>query len=415
MARIYYTTSSTAVSTFTGNTNFNEKVSLTFTPNANKNYAIFWSGVVSGSSITNFNNVRLQKTTGTAATLQQFDVDRDDLLEEQALTGLAIYTAPGSPTQESFAVEGQTSVGTDSIYLSDVHITALELTADDLFSYASESISTNNNFYQSTDEIDAPIGDWYVFGSAAVNVNTTTIGSRGLMGVRMFLDGGEDTYMEHDSWYSENANNWTPYWGIVTASLGGQSFWQLQTKDNTAGTTSVRYRTLLALKKSGFYESFAAVDELLTTASTATITKLSLTATPTLEANTLVLSTWAMEPPGEVSVQAVSDFQKDDISVYTGANELLLEGQSIYDLFQEGYASVYNLPTSAVTWRTRLRSTSGTFLVGMKNTAIVMLALDSPEIPSGGVGNPATITSSPIGSVFTIRQTGPGNFVVGTQ
>lgn len=413
MARIYYTTSSTALSSFTGNTNYNEKVSLTFTPNANKNYAIFWSGVVSGSSITNFNSIRLQKTTGTVITLQQFDIDRDDLLEEQALNGLVVYTAPPSPIEESFSVQGQTSVSGDSTYLSDVHITALELTADDVFSYTSESISTDTNTYTNTDEIFVPIssGDWYIFASAAVNVNTTTIGSRGLMGVQIFSDSTNLGYMTQDSWYSENANNWTPYYGIVTSSVG--DFFNLQFKDNSAGTTSLRQRTLLALKKSGFYESFYAVDETLTTNSTVEATKLTLTATPTLAANTLVLSTWAMEPPGEISTRADSNFQKDGTSVFIGANELLLEGQSLYDLFQEGFVSVYNLPTSQVSWALRYKSTSGAFPVGMKNAAILMLSLD--DIPTSTAGSFVNISTVGGVNIFRISQQQIGPAVVGSQ
>lgn len=411
MARIYYTTSSTDLSSFTGNTNYNEKVSLTFTPNANKTYAIFWSAVASGSSITNFNNVRLRKTTGTAETYQEFEIDRDELLEEQSLTDFSLYTAPASPTQESFAVEGRTSVTTDTIYLSDVHITALELTAEDIFTSASASTSTNTNTYSTTDSITVGAGDWYIFGSAGVNVDTTTITARGLMGVR--IHDGTTTYMEHDSWYSENVNNWTPYWGIASVSPVSSTTYNLQFKDNTAGTTSLRYRKLLALKKSGFYESFYAVDQTLTTTGLTEVTKLTLTATPTLAANTLVLSTWAMEPPGEVSVQAYSNFRKDGTSIFTYAGELLLEGQSLYDLFQEGFVSVYNLPTSEVSWTLRYRSTSGAFVVGMKNAAILMLSLDGDVVSN--VGSFVNMSTIGTGNIFRISQQQIGSAVVGSQ
>lgn len=411
MARIYYTTSSTALSSFTGNTNYNEKVSLTFTPNANKTYAIFWSAVVSGSSITNFNNVRLQKTTGTAATFQQFEIDRDDLIEEMSVTDFALYTAPASPIQESFAVEGRTSVGTDTIFLSDTHITALELTVDDIFTSASASTSTDSNTYSSVNSIEVGAGDWYVLASAGVNVNTATIGSRGLIGVR--IHDGTNTYMEHDSWYSENAANWTPYWGIASVSPASTTTYNLQFRDNSAGTTSLRYRKLLALKKSGFYESFYAVDETLTTNQTVEASKLTLAATPTLAANTLVLSTWAIEPPGEISTQGVSNLTKDGTSVFTTAGEILIEGQSLYDLFQEGYASVYNLPTTAISWALRYRSTSGAFSIGMKNAAILMLSLDG-EVTSN-VGSFVNISTVGGVNIFRISQQQIGSAVVGSQ
>lgn len=413
MPRIYYTTSSTGLSSFTGNTNYNEKVSLTFTPTANKTYAIFWSTVLSGSSITNVNNIRLRKTTGTPEIYQEFEIDRDELLEEQSLTDFSLYTAPASPTQESFAIEGRTSVTTDTIYLSDTHITALELSAEDVFVSASASVSTNVNTYATTDSITVGAGDWYIFGSAGVNVNTTTITARGLMGV--IISGSDNTsYMEQDSWYSEAVNNWTPYWGMFSASVASSTTYNLQYKDNSAGSTSLRYRKLLALKKSGFYESYFTGSYALSTTGLTEATKVTLTATPILSGNTLVLSTWMMEPPGEVSTQAFSNLLKDNTTVFDHAGELLLEPQSIYDLFQEGYARVYNLPTSQVTWALRFRSTSGAFITGMKNAAILMLALDEPAAPIGGTGVLARISTTGDGSIFRISQNQIGSFVRGS-
>jgi len=412
MARIYYTTSSTSLSSFTGNTDFNEKVSLTFTPNANKTYAIFWSAVVSGSSITNVNTVRFRKTTGTSEVLQQFETRRDEINEEHSWTSVVLYTAPTSPTQESFAVEGKTSVTTDSIYVSDTYITALELTADDIFVSASASTSTNVNTYSTTDTITVGAGDWFIFGAASYNVNTVTIGSRGLMGIRLSGSNGT-TFMETDSWYSEFDGNWTPYWAIGTASVAGSTSFDLQFKDNSAGSTSLRYRTLLGLKKSGFDESFVVVDEAPTQSFQARVTKLRYNVNPTVTGDTLVLSTWCLEPPQESSVQATSNLLKNDVSVFTYAGELLQEGQSINDQFNEGYVAVDTFTTSPVSWSVYLDGQAGSFPATIKNVAILSLALQGTSEVLGP--NFTQINQLNIGNPFRISQSQIGSFVRGIQ
>lgn len=376
--RTYYSTSSTGLSTTTSTT-YVDKVALTFTPEASSTYAIFWSAVMSGSSITNFNNVRLQKTTGTALTLQEFKVDRDELLEENAHIGLAIYTSSVSPSQESFAVQFSTSVGTDTIYLSDTHITALKLStlAGDTYQTNLSVTSSNTNTYSSVNSITVDPGDWYIIGAATVNVNTTTMGSRGLTGVRIQNASTTSGSMEHDSWYPEAAGNFTPYFGIITASVLSPTTFNLQLKDNSAGSSSLQERTLLALRDDAFATTPSyGVSEAETTASNSNVDKLTLVTDFDKYYHSLVISSWVTHPPNEISTQAFSNLTKNGTSVFTYSGEGLREGQTIYDLFQHGYTSKQIITDAATTWRVRHRSTSATFTSSMKNAAVLVLPLE---------------------------------------
>jgi len=275
---------------------------------------------------------------------------------------------------------------------------------------ASASVSTNVNTYTTTDSITVGTGNWYIFGSAGVNVDTTTMPSSGLMGV--IISGSDGTsYMELDAWYPESTNNWTPYWAMVSTSVVNSTTYNLQYRDNTDGSTSLRYRKLLALKKSGFYESYFTGSYDVSTTGQTEVTKVTLTATPTVSGNNLVLSTWMLQR--DAAIQGTSNLLKDGTTVFDYAGELLFEGQEVNDLFQEGYTRVYNLPTNQVQWSLRFRSLDAGGNVEMKNAAILMLGLDTPSPSTGGV--PATISLLTIGNAFTVRQIGSGNFVVGTQ
>jgi hypothetical protein len=412
MARIYYSTSSKDISAYTGNTNYNDKVSLTFTPNANKAYALFWNVVASGSSITNTNNVRFTKTSGTSVIYQQFDVTRDEVTEEHSYANVAIYTASASPSAETFAIQGRTSVITDSIYLSNAQITALELAADDVYTVATESVSTNNSTYSTTDSITVDAGDWYIFGSAGYNVDVFNTPSTGSMGIR--ISDGTTNYMEIDSWYSENVANWTPYWTIISVSPGTSTTYNLQYRDNTAGSTSLRYRTLLGLKKSGFYESFYTASLPLFTASVATQTMFSWVTTPTITGSYLVLESVMAQSPSEASVIAYYNFRKNGTSVFTpGAGELAFEGQSIWDKWSEGFSETQTLSGSTpITWSMVLRGTSGLNREFLQNASVLLLSLDSLETTNT---NTTIIGSSIGGNFFRLSQQQLGSFVKGTQ
>jgi hypothetical protein len=377
--RTYYTTSSTGLSTTTS-TSYIDKVALTFTPEASSTYAIFWSGVISGSSITNFNNVRLHKTTGTAVTFQEFSIDRDELLEENALIGTVIYTSSASPTEESFAVQFNTSVGTDTIGLSDTYITALKLSdaSSDTYQTDLTVTSSNVNTYSSVNSITVGPGNWYIIGSATVNVNTTTAGSRGLTGIRIYNASTTSGSMEHDSWYPESANNFTAYYGVITASVASNTTFELQLKDNSAGSSSLRERTLLALRRDAFSNGTSnySVNETETFSFLANVTQVSLTASLDAEkVKALVIGSWVTTPTNEASSQAQSNFRQDGVNLFTYAGQILAEGQTLYDLFQNGYAGVITV-SSGSKFDIRQGGNSALLSQSIKNASILVLPLE---------------------------------------
>lgn len=378
--RTYYTTSSTTLSTTTS-TSYVDKVALTFTPEASSTYAIFWSGVISGSSITNFNNVRLRKTTGAAITLQEFSIDRDELLEENALIGTVIYTSSASPTEESFAVQYNTSVGTDTIGLSDTYVTALKLSAaaSDTYQTNLAVTSSNTNTYTAANSITVGPGNWYIIGSAVVNVNTTTAGSRGLTGIRIYNASTTSGSMEHDSWYPEAVNNFTAYYGIITASVSSNTTFELQLKDNSAGSSSLRERTLLALRRDAFDNANYAVKEAETFSFLANVTQVNLTASfndqPVEKVKALVIGSWVTTPTSEVSSQAQSNFRQDGANLFTYAGQILAEGQTLYDLFQNGYAGVITV-SSGSKFDIRQGGNSALLTQSIKNASILVLPLE---------------------------------------
>lgn len=380
--RTYYTTSSTGVSTTTS-TSYVDKVALTFTPEASSNYAIFWSAVISGSSITNFNNVRLRKTTGTAITLQEFSIDRDELLEENALIGTVIYTSSASPITESFAVQFNTSVGTDTIGLSDTYITALKLSdaSGDTYQTNLAVTSSNVNTYSSANSITVGPGNWYIIGSATVNVNTITAGSRGLTGIRIYNVSTTSGSMEHDSWYPEAVNNYTAYYGIITASVASNTTFELQLKDNSAGSSSLRERTLLALRRDGFSNGTSnySVKEAETFSFLANVTQVNLTASfnvePVEKVKALVIGSWVTTPTSELSSQAQSNFRQDGVNLFTYAGQILAEGQTLYDLFQNGYAGVITV-SSGSKFDIRQGGNSALLSQSIKNASILVLPLE---------------------------------------
>src|SRR5947209_5723679 len=95
-ARQFYYAESTAESTTTL-ASYQDKTTLTFTPDASSTYYLLGSALVEGSTTTTAVNVKMAKTTATAADYQTAAVRVNNTADYYAQAFAGVYASGASP------------------------------------------------------------------------------------------------------------------------------------------------------------------------------------------------------------------------------------------------------------------------------------------------------------------------------
>jgi len=370
MARTYVNASSTAATT-NNTTTYNNKTSVNITPKNGTRYAIFWGCTLSHSATNSDGRARLQKTTTTAITLQQFNIEPGATTNIMSITDVQVWTSD-TTTQQTFAVQFSAEGGTTTI--RDAYITILELYDNELSSTTIGATSTTVATPTTLNSITLPQGDWYVIASLGL-LGSATAQPANVMNVN--ITDGTTTYMNRTGYESKDNTNYTPVWlttGLVQPT--DETTYSLQFAENGNTTITSQYRTIVALKRSLFADSALAYDlTQSTTTSTTAQTKLTLTHTPSNAVNYLVLGWWTTETSA-TGTTVTSNFLRGGTTRFTSVP--LRTASDVDTQFQQGWTETQAQTAASTSWTiTYLSGTSGT-TVRIENTAILILNLDTP-------------------------------------
>lgn len=249
-SRVYFSNSATGRNTTTS-ASFQDQVSLTFTPNASKTYAIFWF-CVTDYSASSTSGPRLYHDTAATA-LQTFAVVLKDTTDFYACPGVALYTSGGSPSSQTFKIQ-YNSDGSATVGCQKAYIVALELSANDLSATTTGTATTTSSTYSTLDSVSPGAGEWIIVSSAAhAHANSA---SAAQIRVRNTTD--STTLADQLGGESATATAMLPFWSVNEVSLAGSKTYSLQHAESGTGTTSTRERTVLALLKSDFTATYSA-------------------------------------------------------------------------------------------------------------------------------------------------------------
>lgn len=378
-SRVYYSNSSTTTDTNASST-YTDKVTITFTPTSGKRYAIFWQATVNNTSTTVDSRVRLQDTTN-GTTYQEFNIESKDTTDNIMVNDVALFEAPNG-NSITFAVQWASET-TTTVSIYDSYMTIIQL-FDDEPSYTSgdDLFTTSNTTYTAatstagTDEVTVTQGDWFIITSAAMNTPNTSQDPTSI-GIRIYNTETENFFMERFAFYSKDTTNYTPYWAAVDVPSTTGTTYQLQIKVVQAGLSSnfgVNYRTIIALKKGNFAETFSATDESSSTTTSATYqTKLNIS--PTINYNTdyLLLATWVTDH-GSTSTSVKSEI--NDGSPINSA-DIFREPSDVDDRFQQGWAMTTALTSGTYSYDINYGTESAGQIAQIINTGFVILNLGS--------------------------------------
>lgn len=370
-ARVYYYAEDLTETT-NNSTTPATKVSITFPQVSGKSYAIFWQSNFTSQTATREGFFRLQDVTN-GITYQEFRLLTEDASDNIVLSDVYAYTAD-TTGDITFEVQFFRGGSNTTITAAGTTISVLELSDNDVFSYTAGETTTTSNVFSTLNSVTVGAGDWFIIAAMGVSWSSTAIAA-GNAGMRIF--DGTTAYMLRDSLSVNATTDYSPYWAVADVSPATTTTYNLQHQENTTQTLSSRYRTILALRKSDFEETFSAVDETTsTTTSNTNQVKLTLTQTPTYATNYLILGFWS------VKLNNATGFVKSSMtenSVSYFIVEPSREPQDIDEDFQNGLVRQELLSTTSYTWEILYRSNTSGQTSSIENSAIVVLNL-------GGMG-----------------------------
>ncbi len=274
-----YYAESTALSTHTGDTNYTDKTTLSFTPDADSTYVIIASWLMNESSASYGVYAKLTRTTGTPTDLNELLYVPKDATDYYMGGAIAIESFGASPSSQTYKIQYATSNSAATARIKEAKIIAIKLNSDD--KYIEDTTRTTSSSTSYVDKLSLSFtppstGDYIVLASTtmdAPNVNND-------YKVQITVDG---TAYSSSNVEVVNYNNKYPWATMKRVNLSATSHTlKLQYCSESASyAVGSAHARLVALRADGFSNNyFTETETRSTTTSTSYQTFTTLTQTP---------------------------------------------------------------------------------------------------------------------------------------
>jgi hypothetical protein len=383
MAIVYHYQESTTLSTTTSATD-QTKVTLTFTPNADKKYVYIWSGQIQASSTSA--DVRVNLKNGSTV-IAQGNIEDKDTTDFHPVSGIVVEEFGASPSSVTLTLNYSAESG-NTAEIREARIIALELTDNDVY-VANTADQTNTTTAFSTavtlNWTPASAGDYVLLGSTEYRFNAA--GEVITKIVHASTDYGVTTARRQD-----NTNYHPGLHTVYLSNLSGPQTATLQwaRSATTAGTANSRNAHLLALRVDGFpgaWENSSRARS--TTTSNAFQTKADTGATTVVtQAPVLIIGT-AVRDHNATNNSAITIISENSTALVAETSQEAVVASTTIDvpMGMWGQIDVKNPVADNASYQIRYDSeTSGTS-TGIADAQIVVLQLESytpPSVTSSG-------------------------------
>lgn len=342
---------------------YQDKTTLTFTPDASSDYFFLHSCVLDNSTTTLDTQCRLRDTTASV-TFTEVNKENKDANDVWAGFGLYKYTSSGSPSSTNFVLQYAAEGGTAGI--ADARVWALKADSADQYANSdSESTDAVGTYIIKTTAAFTPAttGDYLLIAYAEVKSGSTAV----TIDVKLDVDGV--AYGESNIRVEDTSTYWN--WGTaVKVNLTGVLHTAtIQFKTGTAATTArISRARILALRLDAFTNNYYAESRgRSTTTSTSAQDKTTLTQTPVAVKHTVIACGLIDDSANTVS----SNFLVDKGGTLTTGNHEGAASTAEYPFFM---IQEETLAASSTTWKTQYFSES-TNTTGISESAIALLQI----------------------------------------
>jgi len=374
--RKIYSTYSGTQNTTTSTTDITA-ASLDFTPSSNgANIAIFYSGLLEGSGITHSSIINLKVSSNANQALFFSEIKMKDSSDVVPISSFAILPNVANNIATTVNVYYRSGNAAHTAKIRDVHITAIELSANDVFDTDIDLV-TQTVAWVTQASIVTGAGKWGIFASAAHSDTDASTVPYDRAHVRVLDVEGNDIY-GYSGETRALGSGYQPYHYVSCHNKSTSNTWNLQSGRDDSTTGSIVYRNLLALKLDDIPQTGINHGEAMSTSTSTTFADaLSMTYTANLSSDVFVSATWVTAGSSTATsvrhrvtlggtnilgVEAIQEPAAAGIGSFNGGNSLNWGGVN-------GVVSVTAGSTTVALQHAV--ETSGTVYTGRKNIIVI--------------------------------------------
>jgi hypothetical protein len=380
----WYYAESAAESTTTS-TSYQDKVTLTFTPEDNSTYLIIASWLMANSSTSYQAKAKLTRTTGTAKDFNELIYQPKATSDYISGGAIGIDTFGTSPGPQTYKIQFCTNNASGTAKIKEARIFAIKLNSLDAYAQAENRTTTTSTSWQdkTTLTFTPPAQDNYlILAYATADGNSTSYDFK----VQLTIDGTAYSTVNIRTVNSANRYPWAVS-KVVNLTAASHTIKIQYCSSSSSGTAGIAHARIVALNLSRFQNRYYAENEArTTTTSTTYVDKLSLTQTPPA-GDYLILGVAGLDE-ASTSYSAYAQMVRDTSSygeMSIRPNSTSAQGHLYFSVKKE------TLSGASTTWKIQYKTSSSSYAAGIKDARIAVLRLPGyrMNIQHSVVGIPA--------------------------
>lgn len=247
VARQNYYAESNSSSSTTSST-YQDKTTLTFTPDDNSDYFIFWTASLSGASTSTDNNAKLTNTT-TSTDLSIVNIEAQDTLNRHNVGGVVRQQFTTGHGAQTYKIQYNSEGGVNSVSIQDARIWAVKASSLDQYAESNTDSTTTSATFQDKTTLTftpATAGYYVIIAMAEHNVNSTTNAAELALDVN-----GTDYYVQ--SQVQQDNTNYRTWTAIKVENFAASSQTiKIQYRSLAGSTVTIRRARIVALRVTAF-------------------------------------------------------------------------------------------------------------------------------------------------------------------
>lgn len=387
---------STAESTWNTNTTYQDKVTLTFTPEANSTYVIIASWIMKSGTATYQVKGKLTRTTGTPKDFNELLYAPKDVLDYTSGGTIGFDTFGASPSSQTYKIQYGTSNTAATAYIKEAKIIAIKLTNKDQYAEAETRTTTQQTAYQDKTTLTFTpdsTDDYIIIASATTDGIITSYDHR----TQLNIDGTAYSNSIIETNVVANRYLWATVKRVSLDNSEHTIKIQYSTEsNNSARLAGIANARIVALRADEFINNYFSESEArATTTSTSYQTKTTLTATPQAY-NHLVIGTSGLDI-SSTSYSVFGQLLKGSTSfgeMRRETSDATSRGFSYFGIKRE------TLTNTSTSWYLQYRSSSTSRTAGIANARISLIELRQPSITVSTTGTQVTQVNNSTSNVY---------------
>ena len=371
---------------------YQDKTTLTFTPDDSSTYLIISSWLVQESSTSYSIYSKLARTTGSAKDFNEIIYRPKDAIDYLAAGAIGIDTFGPSPGSQTYKIQYMSSNSSGTARIKEAKIFAIKLTSDDYYNESESRDTTTSTTYQNKTILTftpPTEGEYILLVSATSDGSSRSYDFR----TQLYIDGATSDIRNTEPAYATNRYPWI-IMKKVNLTAASHTIIIQYSSENTGATAGIAHARIVALRADKFNKVYyAEEDARTTTASTSYQNKTTLTQTPNAVEH-IIIGTAGIDG-ASTSYSSYAQLVKDGTThgeMLSKTKDATSRGLSYFSIKKE------NLTAVSTNWNIQYMAESASYSAGIADARIAVIELTSPAVSNSPPTHTTPILNSTDGS-----------------